>query len=271
MVLPFSLRWNKLLFRWNGLFLTVVTSVGCSRAAASTPSAEGPMADAGGESVAVVELFTSEGCSSCPPADDVLRDLAVEASRTGRRVYPLAFHVDYWNSLGWPDPYSSGLATNRQQAYGRALGQRGVYTPEMVVNGRDAFVGSDRSRARRSIESALSRPEASRIVLRATRDDHGVSVDFTFSAAPARGSVLQVALVQVEALTHVNAGENAGRTLHHANVVRGFQTLRLDGLPSGHVTFAPSSPLQGSSGEAIIAFLQNPQTMAIGAAARVDL
>src|SRR5215831_4040250 len=89
------------------LLLAASTTFGCSRADASTPSAEGKAANANGAGFAVVELFTSEGCSSCPPADDVLRELAQEASRTGERVYPLAFHVDYWNGLGWPDPYSA--------------------------------------------------------------------------------------------------------------------------------------------------------------------
>jgi hypothetical protein len=253
------------------LLFAVSTTFGCSRAAASTPSAKGQTADANGAGFAVIELFTSEGCSSCPPADDVLRELAEEASRTGERVYPLAFHVDYWNALGWPDPYSSTWATSRQHVYGKALGQQGVYTPEMIINGREAFVGSNRSRAHRSIDSALSRPEGIRIALHTTRvDDLRLSLDLTFSTAPASGSVLQLALVQIEALTRVKAGENAGHTLHHANVVRGFQSVYLDGAQNGRAIFTPA-PARDLGKTAIIAFLQDPETMTVSGATRVDL
>jgi len=197
--------------------------------------------------------------------------LAQDALRTGKRIYPLAFHVDYWNGLGWPDPYSSEWATDRQQVYGRALGQQGVYTPEMIINGGDAFVGSNRSRAHRSIDAALSHPEGIRIVLDATRDgDRRVSVEIKFSAAPAQGTVLRLALVQIEALTHVNAGENAGHTLLHANVVRAFQTVQLDGAQGAHAAFAPQ-PAQDLGKKAIVAFLQDPDTMTVGGATRLDL
>jgi hypothetical protein len=248
--------------------LTAATAMGCSKAAASTPTAETKSAENQGSGFAVVELFPSEGCSSCPPADDVLRELASEATPTGKHVYPLAFHVDYWNGLGWPDPYSSEMATARQQAYSRALGEQGVYTPEMIINGRDAFVGSNRTRAHRSIEAALSKPEANRIVLHAAASDGGVSVDFAFSAAPTPATVLQVAFVQKEAVSQVKVGENAGRSLRHANVVRALQTVQLDGSQSGHTSFRLRPTGDGS---AIIAYLQDPETMAITSAARVEL
>jgi len=141
----------------------------------------------------------------------------------------------------------------------------------MIVNGRDAFVGSNRSRAHSSIDAALSRPEGIRVVLDATRDDdRRVSVDIKFSTAPAKGTVLQLALVQIEALTEVKAGENAGHALRHANVVRGFQTVQLDGRQSAHTTFT-FSPAQGLGKKAIIAFLQDPDTMTVSGATRVDL
>src|SRR4051812_22710448 len=100
---------------------------------------------------AVVELFTSEGCSSCPRADDVLNELSAEASRDGRPVYTLAFHVDYWDETGWRDPYSASWATQYQRAYVGALRAQGLYTPQMVVNGREEFIGSHASQARASI------------------------------------------------------------------------------------------------------------------------
>src|SRR5689334_14081460 len=99
---------------------------------------------------ALVELFTSEGCSSCPPADRVLARLAAEARASGRRIFPLSFHVDYWNGLGWRDPWSTRTFTERQRNYARALGWR-TYTPQMVINGAEHFVGSDERHARESI------------------------------------------------------------------------------------------------------------------------
>jgi hypothetical protein len=249
------------------LVLAAVVALGCSRAAASTHAhAEESFG------FALVELFTSEGCSSCPPADDVLGDLAADASRTGRRIYPLSFHVDYWDALGWPDPYGSAAATRRQHGYARALGQQGVYTPEMIVNGRDAFVGSRRSQARRSIESALREREGPRIDIRTRNDDGRVSVDVTISDDP-RGAVLQIALVQQAAESRVEAGENAGRTLRHVNVVRAFQTVQLNANRTGRAAFPalPQTPGGGSNAVAIVAFLQDPGTMIVRGAARAEL
>ena len=97
----------------------------------------------------VVELFTSEGCSSCPPADAFLTDL----SHRGRDVLPLAFHVTYWDRLGWRDPYSLAAATDRQAVYGRRFGD-GSYTPEMVVDGTKGLVGSERGEAQAAIAAA---------------------------------------------------------------------------------------------------------------------
>src|SRR5579872_1033847 len=97
--------------------------------------------------IAVVELFTSEGCSSCPPADLALADL----ERQSRAVYALEFHVDYWDRLGWPDRFSSPDWTRRQREYAEAFGARGLYTPQMIVGGTDAFTGSDRARAQADV------------------------------------------------------------------------------------------------------------------------
>ncbi len=108
-----------------------------------------PLAAAAAERPVVVELFTSEGCSSCPPADAFLTELA----RGRRDVLPLAFHVTYWNSLGWRDPYSLDAATNRQSQYGSRFGD-GSYTPEMVVDGQKGLVGSERGEAEAAIASA---------------------------------------------------------------------------------------------------------------------
>jgi len=172
---------------------------------------------------ALVELYTSEGCSSCPPADKLLSDLVTSARRQGTRVFPLAFHVDYWNGLGWTDPWSDAAYSDRQSLYAGAFESR--YTPQMVVNGAESFVGSDDARAQRSIEAALASPAAAAIEARLGTTDHGLRLQILWNVTPAtRGSRLHVALVERGLESYVRRGENRGRTLRHDNVVRVFTT-----------------------------------------------
>jgi hypothetical protein len=201
---------------------------------------------------AVVELFTSEGCSSCPPADAVLARLA---ERPG--VFALSFHVDYWDDLGWPDRFSSPANTARQRAYARSLGARGLYTPQLVVQGIDAFVGSDADRADASVARALSSAPVARLLLRAhaTPADAPTSAVVSYEAqgAPA-GAVLELAVVERSVTTDVRAGENAGRTLRHADVVRAFASSPLAALPAtqaGTVTLQLPASLPRESADVI--------------------
>src|SRR5947207_1240023 len=108
----------------------------------------------------LVELFTSEGCSSCPPADLLLARLQKEQPIKGVQVIPLSEHVDYWNQLGWTDPFSSGAFTSRQQSYSRAIRSTDVYTPQMLVDGTVAFVGSDSRKAIETLTAAARAPKA---------------------------------------------------------------------------------------------------------------
>jgi hypothetical protein len=214
-------------------------------------------------SAAVVELFTSEGCSSCPPADRLLATLAEEAARDGRPVYTLSFHVDYWNSLGWADPFSRPEFTARQQAYADALGG-GVYTPEMVVNGKSAFVGSREGAARREVRSALALP-AAMVRLEAAIEGSNVNVTYAVSGYAA-GSVLRLALVEPERSVAVGRGENGGRTLRHHNVVRAFATAPLQRQGMGAASLGMPAGLEPGSLR-LIGFVQDPGTLAIGGAA----
>src|SRR5262249_24150999 len=109
----------------------------------------------------LVELFTSEGCSSCPPADQLLTSLAEKQPVSGAQIVTLSEHVDYWNRLGWTDPYSSAALSKRQNDYAEQFGGDSVYTPEMVVDGASQFVGSDDYAARDAIENAIKSPKAS--------------------------------------------------------------------------------------------------------------
>jgi hypothetical protein len=164
----------------------------------------------------LVELFTSEGCSSCPPADRLLARLAAEQSVPGALVVPLSLHVDYWNHLGWEDPYSSPRYSERQGAYAAHFGSSGrVYTPQMVVNGRTELVGTDERAARRAIESAAREPKAFvRVVPDASGFVH-VSV-----AGAAAGADVFLAVVEDALASDVTRGENAGRKLAHTAVAR---------------------------------------------------
>ena len=181
------------------------------------------------KSFAVLELFTSEGCSSCPPADRLLSDVIEDANEKGLEVYALSFHVDYWNRLGWKDPYSSAAYSERQRNYARAL-RSNVYTPQLVVNGKDEFVGSNRAKAAMSIKKALDAPVKD-LSIDFESKLMGDKLSFTYkSGNKMEGKVLNVALVESGLSQNVSRGENRGRLLKHDNVVRAFESLELDAL-----------------------------------------
>jgi hypothetical protein len=178
----------------------------------------------------LVELFTSEGCSSCPPADRVLSALAAQETTDGARVIALGEHVDYWDHLGWRDHFSSARFTARQQEYARAL-RSDVYTPQMIVGGRKAFVGSDMSQAKSAI-AAVVRDTADRVHVSITRvPGNGRDIAVTVAVEPADGQTFAadldvlLALTQDRIVTHVASGENGGHRLQHSAVVRTLETI----------------------------------------------
>jgi hypothetical protein len=178
----------------------------------------------------VVELFTSEGCSSCPPADDLLSEVVAESRATGRRVFPLAFHVDYWDDLGWPDPFADPAFSRRQRAYAQVFRSDRVYTPQMVVNGAVGFVGSDRAKAAREIAAALERNPPCGCTIAAADGAKPGTIVVAYAATPAApGRVLNVAVVERGLSVTVRRGENAGKVLRHDNVVRAFQAQPIGG------------------------------------------
>lgn len=173
----------------------------------------------------LVELFTSEGCSSCPPADALLATLASDRTLGDAEIVPLEFHVDYWDRLGWKDPFSSAAFTKRQQEYGRVFGTDSIYTPQMVVAGRHQFVGSDEKEARGAIAKAT---QYGSLALAATARVRGTAIRMTFDlpSAPAGAESIDVvtALTEDDLTSVVRRGENGGRTLTHAAVVRRLET-----------------------------------------------
>jgi hypothetical protein len=171
----------------------------------------------------MVELFTSEGCSSCPPADALLGHLRQDLAGKNIQVIPLGFHVDYWNSLGWKDRFSSAEFSHRQEQYARSLGVDGPYTPQMVVDGALEFVGSDAGQAQRAISRAASQPATAEVkISTSTADQLTVQVKAPVSA---NGASVMMAITEDNLSTKVGGGENGGRQLHHAAVVRDLRLL----------------------------------------------
>lgn len=203
---------------------------------------------------AVLELFTSEGCSSCPPADALLTELVADAARDRLPVYALSFHVDYWNYLGWKDAFSAPQYSERQQWYANGSSS-GVYTPELVVNGRESFVGSNGRRARSAIDRAFEMPWPARVSLSADEQGH---VTYRVLGGP-RPAHLNLALVQRHALSQVSSGENRGSALSHTNVVRAFERVELKGDAAG--TWTPHLPAAQSL--QTIAYVQDARDSAI--------
>lgn len=216
---------------------------------------------------AVVELFTSEGCSSCPPADALVAQIQKEDK--DQPVYLLAFHVDYWDRLGWKDAFSDAAYSDRQKDYARWLRLSSIYTPEIVVNGRTEFVGSDGRALRQAIASGLGEPAGAKLALDAVKLSGGY-LNWQASAGIAAGGKdlrLVVAVVEKDATTKVMAGENVGKTLSHVQIVRALGVLDLNGkgILSGSVDW----PKGLKEGEAeVIAFLQNKESGRIVAATR---
>jgi hypothetical protein len=205
-----------------------------------------PKAQPMGNKPVVVELFTSQGCSSCPPADQLLGELANDPALRGK-IIPLAFHVDYWDHLGWRDPFSSRQWTARQMAYVRSMDLGSAYTPQAVVDGARQFVGSDR----RALLEAISRDSREPAVAIVTLSDH-----------VARGSTsreldLFAIVVQSNATTAVKAGENGGRTLRSDAIVRRLTRI-------ARVKGAFALPVS----DANVVLLQDPATLKIYSAAR---
>lgn len=169
----------------------------------------------------VVELFSSEGCSSCPPADAFLRKLERSQPVSGVAVLPLEFHVDYWNYLGWKDPFSKSEYSERQQRYAESLKNHKVFTPELIVQGSDVLEGADEDGATTTIRTAAQRPLAH---VELTLDGDKVNVKVTNAPGDDADEIYDVWMAVTESglSTNVADGENRGRRLAHGPIVRNF-------------------------------------------------
>jgi hypothetical protein len=175
-------------------------------------------------SAVLVELFTSEGCSSCPPADKLLTELDENQPVNGAQVIALSEHVDYWNRLGWKDPFSSAQFTERQTDYSSALHVEDIYTPRMIVDGQNQFVGNQRATALEAIAKAAQSPKARIEAAIKSSTPNSLTLSIQVADVPefARGDRADVILAITESglMSNVARGENAGRRLTHSAVTR---------------------------------------------------
>ena len=259
----------------RSVVLLALAAAGCSSTARAAPT---PWRRA-----VLVELYTSQGCSSCPPADAFVRELP-GLGLGPDKVIPLTFHVDYWDRLGWKDPFASGAFTERQQWYARSDGLRspdgaagldGLYTPQMIVDGTVQFSGQRRGTALREMERAAGRPPSLELEVGATVK--GAAVDLVVESPGSgdgrrdRNWRIVAALVAKTARTAVGRGENAGETLDEASVVRALSN-RVPLPPArgaARVQLAKPADLGWSDVE-IVVFAQSEATREIGAVRALD-
>ena len=197
-----------------------VIDAGGTGGAATSASASVPV---------LVELFTSEGCSSCPPADTLLTRLATEKTIGGAEIVTLAFHVDYWDRLGWKDRFSSAAFTERQNRYAAAWKTDRVYTPQAVVDGRVEFVGTDVNKAVEALTASAARPHARVAVALAAGDEPAAKRSVRIDVEPQAGATFTadvlLAVAEDGLSTQVTAGENSRKRLQHTGVVRSLTRI----------------------------------------------
>jgi len=231
--------------------LAGLTLISGSLLAAAALTKPGPQAGAGmpqgPRTAVVVELFTSEGCSSCPTADALLARLADEQLGATVQLIALEEHVDYWNDLGWVDPFSSREWTMRQYVYAGALGNGNAYTPQMVVDGTTEFVGSHTKQAQEAILKAASNAKIP-VILERGKPNRADELDFLAKVGKlvgtGGGDAAEVWLAVTETALHsaVKRGENAGEDLHHAAVVRSMRKIG-EAKAGGETAFAGETRL----------------------------
>src|SRR5436190_12460898 len=175
---------------------------------------------------ALIELFTSEGCSSCPAADVALEE--IQKKYSDKNVLVVCYHVDYWNKLGWKDIFSDASFTQRQEYYSNIFHLNSIYTPQAVVNGKKEFLGSNKNKLISSIEEQLSEGSTESIKLNAIQNTEGkIDVNYSAEGVDAKKEQAVLVLIQKMATNEIKKGENSGRTLHHINIVRNIFYLPL--------------------------------------------
>jgi hypothetical protein len=226
----------------------------------------------------VVELFTSEGCSSCPPADELMSKLMQSKLFTGKSVLFIGEHVDYWNYLGWTDPFSSPRFSARQYEYAKKLRQRSSYTPEMIVDGSAGFLGSDENTAIRMISAAALEPKARLSTERGTSSE-STQLVLNIKDIPAhysnRKAHLLVAVLKDNVVSNIRSGENGGRRLVHDAVAMDLSIAATVEPTSAQLLNVPIKIPSNSKWDKgrvrVIIFLQDIETLRIWGATSMSL
>jgi len=221
-------------------------------------------------SFVVLELFTSEGCSSCPPADRLLPQLA----STDASIIPLSFHVDYWDRYGWKDPFSDALFTERQNQYAKQFKLESIYTPQLVINGEYELVGSNRSAAEKNIAKSLKEDGPLQLIIDDVKKENDkLSVSCHLSGS-FQNCELLAAVVQKHADVNVKAGENHGAKLSHTNVVRSFLKLpakeKMDFQIPVPVDLASNHSAANRQNWQLITYIQRKDDLKVSGAATYD-
>jgi hypothetical protein len=220
------------------------------------------------DGAAVVELYVSEGCSSCPPAEALAAELVEQAATTHARLFYLEFPVDYWDYLGWKDPFARPEYAERQEAWARRLGLKQVGTPQAIVGGITAILGSDGAALRAGIAAANARSNPVVVTPTAHWAPDGLHVAVQLTHAPS-GALVIVALTESSLSSAIHAGENNGRTLVHNDVVRAFTELPVTGdLADIHLT-APAHLVRDRS--AVTVVVEDGASCAVLGAERIQI
>jgi hypothetical protein len=217
--------------------------------------------------IVIVELFTAEGCSSCPAADELLKEMADILTKENKNVIGLSFHVTYWNKYGWVDPYSKELFTDRQKKYVARLNLPQLYTPQAIVNGEKEFVGSNPIAFRDLVISASEKSLAYEIKADVTNENGNMLLSYELSRDP-KNILMNIAIVERDVVHYIPRGENKGRTLKHTNVVKLFETITPQ--KSGKVSIAWPRGLDNEKCS-IILYTQNLKTLHVNGATKLDL
>ncbi len=237
----------------------------------STGQAAQPDSSTAHATPVLVELFTSEGCSDCPPADNLLARLDAEQPIAGVHVIVLSEHVTYWNHDGWTDPFSMSAMDGRQNDYVAHFRLSSSYTPQAVIDGAEQVVGNDTKRLVQAIQHQTAEPSQPLSIPQATLDSG--SVHFTVLAPESQGEHLYAAVAQDVSRSQVARGENAGRTLHHVAVVREIKEFKSK-FADGHEIGISTGSLdrhQGAGAVRLVVFLADPHSGRVVAAAEQTL
>ena len=217
-----------------------------------------------GNNIMVLELFTSQGCSSCPPADRLLGKYAEMEN-----VIALSYHVDYWNRLGWKDPFSSAAFSQRQQVYAGVFGLNGVCTPQLVINGEKEMTGSDANKIAAAFKADNTQSTTQLTINKINRDDTKATINYTINKIETN-AVLNVALIQNKITTSIKSGENDGIKLTNTNVVRNFRSVPSLSESTNNISLDLVAGIDKKN-FSVALFLQDPETLKILAAAKSPL